>query len=87
MNTTIAERLLGRCDVASLISVEEGIAHPDNDYMPFGVTIMDQPEPTKAHAKPEQPTTPKLKPSVIKPLRLFPRRKRTATPPEDAYRQ
>jgi len=79
MNATIAERMLGRFDVSTLVPVEEGIAHPDNDYLPFGVTVMSEPEPTKAHTKPEQPSTTKLKPSVIKPIRLSPRRKRTAT--------
>jgi hypothetical protein len=76
----MAEKLLGRVDVSALISVEEGIAHPDNDYMPFGVVVTDEPEPTRAHAKPEQPSTPKLKPSVIKTVRLFPRRKRPVMP-------
>jgi hypothetical protein len=90
MNTTIVERMLGRVDVSTLVSVEEGMAHPDDGsgpYRPLGVVHMDEPEPTKADAKPEQPSTPKLKSSVIKPLRLFPRRKRTPSPPDDASQQ
>lgn len=88
MNTTFVERMLGRFDVSTLVSVEEGIAHSDNDYMPFGVTVMSEPEPKKtAHSKPEQPSTPKLKPSAIKPIRLFPRRRRTALPPDEPCHQ
>ncbi|MGD0059356.1 MAG: hypothetical protein ABSD58_08055 [Verrucomicrobiia bacterium] len=65
--------------------IEEGIAHPENDYEPFGVVVMDEPEPKKAaHTKADSPSATKLEPSVIKPLRLFPKRKRTATPPDDA---
>jgi hypothetical protein len=86
----MAENLLGRFDVSVLISVGEGIAHPDDGagpYKPLGMVHMDQPEPTKAHTKPEQPSTPRLKPSVIKPVRLFPRRRRTATPPDEPSHQ
>ncbi len=90
MNATLTEKLLGRFDVSTLVSpTEEGIAHPDDgagDYRPLGgVVRMDEPsKPATAHAKTDSPST--LPSTTRKPLRLFPRRKRTATPP-DAYRE
>jgi hypothetical protein len=88
----IAEKLLGRFDVSALISVKEGIAHPDNDYMPFGVAVVDEPEQkkttrTETDSPGTQPSVPKLKPLFRKPLRLFLRRKQTATPSDDAHRE